>query len=37
MKADEFTLASVVSACTRMMGLGYGREIHGHIVNLGFE
>jgi len=34
---DEFTLASVVSACASMMGLRYGREIHGQIVKLGFE
>lgn len=35
MKPNEFTLASVVSAC--MVDLGYGRKIHGPVVKLGFE
>lgn len=37
MKPDEFTLASVVSACASMVDLGYGRKIHGQVVKLGFE
>jgi len=37
MKPDEFTLASIVSACASMVDLGYGRKIHGPVVKLGFE
>eukprot|EP01018_Ginkgo_biloba_P036261 Gb_02413 [translate_table: standard] len=36
-KMDEFTFASVLSACASRPGLKYGSHMHAHIIQTGFE
>ncbi|XP_052192160.1 pentatricopeptide repeat-containing protein At2g22070 [Diospyros lotus] len=37
LKPDNFTLASVLSACANLEELNLGKQIHGHIIRTGFD
>lgn len=34
---NEFTFAIVLSACSKSMDVSYGRQLHCHVIELGFE
>jgi pentatricopeptide repeat protein len=36
MKSDQFIFASILQACASLETLGYGKEIHTHIIKTGY-
>ncbi|XP_068660227.1 pentatricopeptide repeat-containing protein At2g33680-like [Aristolochia californica] len=37
MKPSQYTLVAIVQACSRLVSLDQGKQIHGYIIRLGFE
>ncbi|KAL1829695.1 hypothetical protein DCAR_0209054 [Daucus carota subsp. sativus] len=35
-RPDEFSLSTILNACTSLRDIGQGKKIHGYLVNLGF-
>ncbi|KAL3522321.1 hypothetical protein ACH5RR_015155 [Cinchona calisaya] len=36
-RPDEFSLSTIINACTGLGDIGQGRKIHGYLIKLGFD